>query len=50
MRTFDQALVKLFEAGSIDLRAAMITATAPHDLKVMLQQRGLVGTGARPAV
>ncbi|MDP9069718.1 MAG: PilT/PilU family type 4a pilus ATPase [Actinomycetota bacterium] len=48
MQTFDQALVKLFEAGSIDLRAAMITASAPHDLKVMLQQRGLVGTGARP--
>ena len=48
MQTFDQALVKLFEAGAIDLRAAMITASAPHDLKVMLQQRGLVGTGSRP--
>ena len=47
MQTFDQALLKLYEAGSIDLRAAMVTATAPHDLKVMLQQRGLVGTGAR---
>ena len=47
MQTFDQSLVKLYEAGSIDLRAAMMTATAPHDLKVMLQQRGLVGAGAR---
>ena len=39
MQTFDQALVKLLESGSIDLRAAMGAASRPHDLKVMLQQR-----------
>jgi twitching motility protein PilT len=47
MQTFDQALVKLYEKGAIDLRGAMTAATSPHDLKVMLQQRGLVGTGTR---
>ena len=40
MQTFDQALVHLLEAGKIDLRAAMAAASRPHDLKVMLQQRG----------
>jgi twitching motility protein PilT len=39
MQTFDQALVRLLEAGRIDLRAAMNAASRPHDLKVMLQQR-----------
>lgn len=47
MQTFDQSLVRLYEAGSIDLRGAMMTASNPHDLKVMLQQRGLVGTANR---
>ena len=47
MQTFDQALVKLYQAGAIDLRGAMMTASNPHDLKVMLQQRGLVGTTSR---
>jgi twitching motility protein PilT len=52
MQTFDQALVKLLEAGQIDLRGAMAAASKPHDLKVMLQQRGLLNTGGRmsPAV
>jgi twitching motility protein PilT len=45
MQTFDQGLVQLYQRGSIDLRGAMMAATNPHDLKVMLQQRGLVGTG-----
>ena len=40
MQTFDQALVGLLEAGRIDLRAALAAASRPHDLKVMLQQRG----------
>jgi twitching motility protein PilT len=47
MLTFDQSLVQLYEKGAIDLRGAMMTASNPHDLKVMLQQRGLVGTGVR---
>jgi twitching motility protein PilT len=45
MQTFDQALVKLIEQGAIDLRAAVAAASKPHDLKVMLQQRGLVAAG-----
>jgi twitching motility protein PilT len=47
MMTFDQSLVRLYEQGSVDLRGAMMAASNPHDLKVMLQQRGLVSTGAR---
>jgi twitching motility protein PilT len=42
MQTFDQALVRLLEQGSIDLRGAMAAASHPHDLKVMLQRRGLL--------
>jgi twitching motility protein PilT len=47
MQTFDQALMKLLEAGAVDMRGAMMAASNPHDLKVMLQQRGLVGAAAR---
>ena len=42
MQTFDQALIKLIEEGKIDMRGAMAAASQPHDLKVMLQQRGLL--------
>ncbi len=42
MQTFDQALIHLLEAGSIDMRGAMAAASHPHDLKVMLQQRGML--------
>ncbi len=49
MQTFDQALVKLIAAGRIDLRAALVAASKPHDLKVMLQQKGLVGPARAPA-
>jgi twitching motility protein PilT len=45
MQTFDQGLVRLIEQGHIDLRGAMAAASRPHDLKVMLQQRGLVSAG-----
>ena len=44
MQTFDQALAKLYEQGVIDLRGAMTAASSPHDLKVLLQQRGLVAS------
>ncbi|HET9443152.1 MAG TPA: hypothetical protein VFO65_07495, partial [Acidimicrobiales bacterium] len=47
MQTFDQSLVKLFERGLIDVRGAMTAATSPHDLKVMLQQRGLMASTSR---
>jgi twitching motility protein PilT len=45
MQTFDQALVGLLESGAVDLRGAMAAASRPHDLKVLLQQRGLVPAG-----
>ncbi len=45
MITFDQSLVNLLSSGTIDLAEAMSTASNPHDLKVMLERRGILGTG-----
>jgi len=45
MQSFDQSLVSLYEAGLIDLRAAVAAASNRHDLQVLLQQKGLVATG-----
>ncbi len=45
MMTFDQSLVELIANGTIDLAEAMITATNPHDLKVMLERKGIMQTG-----
>ena len=47
MQTFDQSLGKHFEKGVIDLRAAMNAASNPHDLKVLLQNKGLLSATAR---
>jgi twitching motility protein PilT len=47
MQTFDQALAKLYEQGQVDIRGAMTAASSPHDLKVMLQQRGLMAATNR---
>ena len=47
MQTFDQGLVTLLEQGVIDLRSATQASSNPHDLRVALQQRGLVPAGAR---
>ncbi len=49
MQTFDQSLVKLIADRRIDLRAALVAASKPHDLKVMLQQKGLMGPTRTPA-
>jgi twitching motility protein PilT len=49
MQTFDQSLVKLLEAGRVDLRSALSAASKPHDLKVMLQQRGIGPASRVPA-
>ncbi|MDA8040031.1 MAG: ATPase, T2SS/T4P/T4SS family, partial [Actinomycetota bacterium] len=46
MQSFDQALVNLIEAGIIDLRAAAQASSNPHDLRVALQQRGLMPASA----
>ena len=46
MQTFDQSLVRLLEEGKVDLRGALAAASKPHDLKVMLQRRAAVPSGA----
>ena len=45
MKTFDQSLADLVATGSVDLQEAMTTATNPHDLKVILERRGIIQTG-----
>ncbi len=45
MTTFDQSLVTLVADGTIDLAEAMSTATNAHDLKVMLERKGILQTG-----
>src|SRR5207237_457955 len=47
MQTFDQHLAKLYERGAIDWAGALGVASNPHDLRIMLQQRGLA-TAGRP--
>ncbi|HET7487914.1 MAG TPA: PilT/PilU family type 4a pilus ATPase [Acidimicrobiales bacterium] len=42
MQTFDQSLFHLFKAGLVDLRSAMASASNPHDLRIALQQAGLL--------
>jgi twitching motility protein PilT len=45
MLTFDQSLVTLVGNGTISLAEAMGTATNSHDLKVMLERKGILQTG-----
>jgi twitching motility protein PilT len=45
MRTFDQSLATLMEEGVITLQEALEGASNPHDLRVVLERRGLVRTG-----
>jgi len=40
MQTFDQALLKLYEAGMITLADAAQVASNPHDFKLLVQQKG----------
>ncbi|MCL4448212.1 MAG: PilT/PilU family type 4a pilus ATPase [Actinobacteria bacterium] len=42
MQTFDQSIANLFEQGLIDLKAARVAASNPHDLKVLLERKGLI--------
>jgi twitching motility protein PilT len=48
MCTFDQSLADLYEDGLIDLRSAMMASSNPHDLRVMLQNRGLLSPTGQP--
>jgi twitching motility protein PilT len=45
MLTFDQSLVSLVESQRITLAEAMGAASNPHDLRVMLEQKGIMKTG-----
>ncbi len=47
MQTFDQHLADLVGEGRIDLAGALTAATKTHDLRVALQQRGLIDAGGR---
>jgi len=47
MQTFDQSLAALLEGNVITLQEALTMSTNPHDLRVMLERRGLVSTGSR---
>ena len=47
MRTFDQSLAQLLQEGHVTLEEALQVSSNPHDLRVMLEQRGLVSTGSR---
>ena len=40
MQTFDQSLLKLYEAGMISLSDAAQVAANPHDFKLLVQQAG----------
>jgi twitching motility protein PilT len=45
MQTFDQSLAMLYSRRVIDLEAALMAASRPHDLRVMLENGGLIATG-----
>lgn len=45
MQTFDQSLARHIEQGQVTVHEALQSASNPHDLKVVLEQRGLVATG-----
>jgi twitching motility protein PilT len=45
MQTFDQSLAQLMQEGVITLQEALAASSNPHDLRVMLERRGLVRTG-----
>ena len=47
MQTFDQSLAQLIQEGAITVQEALHMSSNPHDLRVMLERRGLVTTGNR---
>ncbi|HEX9529552.1 MAG TPA: PilT/PilU family type 4a pilus ATPase [Acidimicrobiales bacterium] len=42
MQTFDQSLFGLYKDGLVSLRDAMAASTHPHDLRIKLQQAGVL--------
>jgi twitching motility protein PilT len=45
MQTFDQSLGQLVSSGVVDVQQAMMAASNPHDLKIMLERSGALQTG-----
>jgi twitching motility protein PilT len=48
MQTFDQSLLELVRAGWVGVEQAFEASTAPHDLKLMLEQAQLIAAGTGP--
>ncbi len=44
MQTFDQALLKHYQAGRVSMEDSMRVATSPHDFKLMVAAEGRRGT------
>lgn len=44
MQTFDDAMFQLYSTGQVTIRDALAGSSNPHDLKVKLQQAGLLPT------
>jgi Tfp pilus assembly ATPase PilU len=40
MQTFDQSLLGLMQKGRVTVEDALLTASDPHDLTLMLEQIG----------
>lgn len=47
MKTFDQSLADHIQEGTVTLQEALQMSSNPHDLRIMLEQRGLISTGNR---
>lgn len=45
MHTFDQSLLELVLAGTVDVKEALAASSNPHDFQLMLQQAGAIGPG-----
>ncbi len=50
MQTFDQALLRHFQAGRISMEAAMQVATSPHDFKLLVAADGRTSTSMNDIV
>ncbi len=44
MQTFDQALLKHFQAGRVSMQDALRVATSPHDFKLLVASQGRTAT------
>jgi twitching motility protein PilT len=45
MQSFDQSVAGLIRDGVVELHDAMVAASNPHDLKIMLERMGVLTAG-----